>query len=208
MKPLSSSYIEKALEELTRLPGIGRKSAMRIIQYLLRQPPDQARRIGEAFIELIEGVRYCSVCHNLSDDKQCSICRDPHRHEDEICVVKSFYDVMLIEETGQYFGRYHVLGGVISPMEGTGPSNLHIDSLLHRLRRGTVREVIFALSPTDNDALTIEYIIQRMREYLSHMPTITTLSRGLGYHLDLEYADEVTLALALKSRTPYPMHSE
>ncbi len=208
MKTHASPYIEKALEQLTRLPGIGRKSAMRVIQYLLRRPPEEARQIGESLVQLVDNIRYCRICHNIADADRCSVCADPRRTEDEICVVKSFYDIMLIEETGQYRGRYHVLGGVISPMEGIGPADLHINSLIDRLRQTPVEELIFALSPTDNDALTIEYILQRLEEVLPQLPRITTLSRGLGYHLDLEYADEVTLALALKSRIPYPTRSQ
>ncbi len=203
----SSRLIEKAVENLSRLPGVGRKSAMRIVQFLLRQDPHVGEKIGQALIDLVQQTRYCRRCHNIADGPECDICADPRREVHQLCVVKSFYDIMFIEETGLFQGRYHVLGGVIAPMEGVGPHDLHIADLIRRVQEEQVQELIFALSPTDNEALTIEYIIQQMRRTLDRLPMVTTLSRGLNYHLDLEYADEMTLSLALKSRIPYPIES-
>ncbi len=200
----SSTLIEKAVEHLSRLPGVGRKSAMRIVQFLLRKEPRVGHEIGRSLIDLVENIRYCQRCHNIADGPECNICADPRRDSQHLCVVKSFYDIMFIEDTGLFQGRYHVLGGIISPMEGVGPEDLHISDLIRRVDEEGVRELIFALSPTDNEALTIEYIVQQMRRRLNRMPAVTTLSRGLNYHLDLEYADEITLSLALKSRIPYP----
>jgi recombination protein RecR len=196
----SSSLIEKAVNEISRLPGIGRKTAVRLALQILRWEEDEAEALSEAIRRLRKEVRYCNECHNISDADVCGICGNPHRDDTLICVVQDIRDVMAIEATGQFQGKYHVLGGIISPMDGIGPGDLEIDSLIQRLKEGKTREIILALPPTMEGDTTNFYIFRKTKDLDI---TMTTLSRGVAVGDDLEYADELTLGRSLLQRIPY-----
>lgn len=198
-KNYPSQLLESAVGEFAKLPGIGRKTALRLVLHLLRQEPERAQQLGDAVIRLRREVRYCRVCHNISDTEVCAICADPKRAADMVCVVENVKEIMIIEATRQFQGLYHVLGGLISPMDGIGPQQLQIDSLVERCRSGQVREVILALSTTMEGDTTNFYIYRK----LSGIPDlkITTLSRGVSVGDELEYADEVTLGRSIVNRT-------
>lgn len=194
-----SLLLEKAVNEFSTLPGIGRKTALRLVLSLLRQPAERADSLSEAIHKVRHEVKYCRVCHNISDTEVCPICSDAHRDASLICVVENVQDVMAIENTQQYNGLYHVLGGVISPMDGIGPSDLEIDSLLHRVEAGGVNEVIFALASTMEGDTTNYYISRRLQ------PTgikTSVIARGISVGDELEYTDEVTLGRSIVNRTP------
>lgn len=195
---LPSRLLEDAVHELSRFPGVGRKSALRMALFLLKQDADSARRLGEAIIRLKEASCFCSVCHNISDTEICSICSDKSRDESIICVVEDLRDVVALEQTGHYRGRYHILGGLISPIDGVGPENIHVASLMERLSNEAIKEVILALSATVEGDTTSFYISRLMAGKDVHL---TTLSKGIAVGGSLEYADEVTLARSITGRT-------
>ncbi|MEE4116899.1 MAG: recombination mediator RecR [Marinilabiliaceae bacterium] len=195
-----SRLLENAVSEFSSLPGIGRKTALRLVMHLLRQSEIDVERFGENIIRLKKEVHYCSKCHNISDSEICDICNDSTRDESLLCVVENIRDVIAIENTGQYRGLYHVLGGIISPMDGIGPSDLNITSLEEKVKSGTIREVILALSTTMEGDTTNFYIYRKIG--LNKLK-ITTLSRGVAIGDELEYTDEITLGRSIINRTPF-----
>lgn len=195
-----SSLLESAVTEISRLPGIGRKTALRLALHLLRQEPSVALQLGESIIKLRKGICYCSVCHNISEHEICPICSDDRRDASTVCVVESVRDVLVFENTRQYRGLYHVLGGVISPIYGVGPDQLQIDSLIQRVRSQEVKEVILALSAT-MEGDTTEYYIYKRLQGESVPVKVTQLARGVAVGNEIEYTDEVTLGRSLLNRT-------
>ncbi|MDE6222265.1 MAG: recombination mediator RecR [Muribaculaceae bacterium] len=199
-RELTSPLLEAAVTELSRLPGLGRKTALRLALHLLRREPEQAEALAHAISEMRRGVRYCTVCHNISETDVCPLCSNPDRDSSTICVVETVKDVMSIENTGQFRGLYHVLGGVISPIDGIGPDQLEIDSLVDRVAAGGIREVILALSATMEGETTDFYIFRR----LGTLPVeITQLARGVSVGNELEYTDEITLGRSILNRRPF-----
>ena len=195
-----SQLLEKAVSEFAKLPGIGRKTAMRLVLHLLRQETTAVERFGQAIMTLRREVKYCKVCHNLSDTETCSICSHPGRDASTICVVETVRDVMAVEATQQFRGLYHVLGGVISPMDGIGPSDLQIESLVERVRTGNVKEVILALSSTMEGDTTNFFIFRKLAPLDVKMSVI---ARGISIGDELQYADEVTLGRSILNRTEF-----
>ena len=200
MQNYSSKLLEEAVEEFATLPGIGRKTALRLVLHLLKQDDRDVEHFGRTILRLKEEIVTCRVCHNISDSEVCPICSDPYRDKHTICVVESIRDVMSVENTQQYAGVYHVLGGIISPMDGIGPADLTIQSLEEKVKSGDCKEVILALSTTMEGDTTNFYIYRRLHEY---PVTISTLARGVAIGDDLEYADEVTLGRSLINRTSF-----
>lgn len=196
----SSKLIEEAVDAFASLPSIGRKTALRLVLHLVKQETDVTEEIAEALVKMRKNIKSCSICHNLSDTEVCDICSDPRRDKSLVCLVEGVRDVMAIEETGQYRGLYHVLGGVISPIEGIGPDQLHIDDLVKRVASGTVREIIMAISPTIEGDTTIFYVSKKLRDY---DVKISTIARGVSFGGELEYADELTLGRSIAARVPY-----
>lgn len=196
----SSRLLENAVDEFARLPGVGPKTALRLALHLLRQEEEDVRRFSESIIRLRTDIRYCRQCGNLSDHELCPVCLSEKRDRSQICVVEDTRDVMAIENTAQFQGLYHVLGGLISPMNGVGPSDLRIDLLLKRVQEGTVKEVILALSATMEGDTTIFYIYKKLKEYDIKL---TTIAKGISFGGELEYVDEVTLGRSILSRVPY-----
>lgn len=195
-----SVLLERAVNEFAKLPGIGRKTAMRLVLHLLKQDVTTVEAFAQAMITLKREVKYCRVCHNISDTDICAICANPQRDASLVCVVENIRDVMAIEATQQYRGLYHVLGGVISPMDGVGPGDLEIDSLLHRVEAGGVAEVIFALSTTMEGDTTNFYLYRK----LQHTGVrLSVIARGVAVGDELAYADEVTLGRSIVNRTPF-----
>lgn len=191
--------LKEAVDALSGLPSIGEKTALRLALFLLRRPEEEAVRLGNALINLRTGVKYCRICNMISEGDVCPICADSHRDHSVICVVESVRDVMSIEETGEYNGVYHVLGGVISPMDGVGPDDLHMASLVQRVSSDDVREVILAIS-RGMEGETTSYYIKRL---LSGKDVrISAIARGVGFGDDLEYTDSLTLGMSIKNRTP------
>lgn len=200
MEAYPSRLLEEAINAFAGLPGIGRKTATRLVLHLLRQEPAVLEQFGQVLLRLKEEVKYCRQCNNISDAPVCHICADSSRDHSVVCVVEDIRDVMAIENTHQYRGLYHVLGGKISPMEGIGPSDLFIDSLVERAASGAVHEVVLALSTTMEGDTTNFYIFRK----ISGFPvTVTTIARGIAFGDELEYADEVTLGRSILNRTPY-----
>ncbi len=198
--PFPSRHLERAVQEFAKLPGIGRKTALRLVLHMLRQNTADVEQFAEAIATLKHEVKYCRCCHNISDDDLCPICADSRRDASQICVVENIQDVMAIENTQQYNGLYHVLGGLISPMDGIGPSDLTIDSLVERVGQGSVREVILALSSTMEGDTTNFYVYRKLQ------PTgvsVSIIARGIAVGNELEYTDEVTLARSIINRTPF-----
>lgn len=193
-----SRLLENAVNEFASLPGIGRKSALRLVMHLLRQSESEVERFGDNIIKLKKEVHYCTTCHNISDTETCDICSDRSRDDTKICVVENIRDVIAIENTGQYRGLYHVLGGIISPMDGIGPSDLKISSLEDKIEKGKVTEVILALSTTMEGDTTNFYIFRRIGQKDIR---ISTLSRGVAIGDELEYTDEITLGRSIVNRT-------
>ncbi|MBQ5802705.1 MAG: recombination protein RecR [Bacteroidales bacterium] len=193
----SSVLLEKAVDEFSSLPGIGRKSALRLALHLLKQPQENVERFGNSFIALRKGVKYCNVCNMISDENICSVCSDSSRDRSIICVVESIRDVLSIENTGQYRGLYHVLGGIISPMDGVGPGDLPIKELAERVVSGEVKEVILALSTSMEGETTSFYLYKKLS---GTGVQITTIARGVGFGDDLEYTDELTLGKSIENR--------
>lgn len=199
----SSPLLENAVTALSRLPGVGRKTALRFALHLLRRPADESRAIADAVAALRNDVRYCSVCHNISDTELCPICSSPKRNcSTTVCVVESVKDVMSIENTHQYFGLYHVLGGLISPLDGIGPDALEIASLVERVRGGSVEEVILATGATV-EADTTNFYIYRLLAREAPQVKITQLARGVAVGNELSYTDEASLARSIVARTPF-----
>lgn len=196
----SSSLIENAVNEFAKLPGIGRKTALRLVLHLLKQSEQEVETFGNAFILLRKKIQYCKVCHNISDTEICQICGNPSRDQETICVVENIKDVMSIENTQQFRGLYHVLGGIISPMDGIGPSNLEIESLVLRVQSENVKEVILALSTTMEGDTTNFYIFRKLTPFNIK---ITTIARGIAIGDELEYADEVTLGRSILNRIEF-----
>lgn len=196
----SSALLEKAVNEFAKLPGIGRKTAMRLVLHLLRQETSAVEAFGSAMVTLKHEVKYCKMCHNISDTELCGICANPLRDASVICVVENIQDVMAVENTQQFKGVYHVLGGVISPMDGIGPSDLQIESLVKRVEEGTVKEIIFALSPT-MEGDTTNFFISRKLAGLD--VNLSVIARGISIGDELEYADEVTLGRSIVNRMPF-----
>lgn len=195
-----SQLLERAMQEFSKLPGVGRKTALRLVLHLLRQEDQDVQAFVEAVSRLKHDVCYCKTCHNISDAERCPICADPRRDATTVCVVENIQDVMAVENTQQYQGLYHVLGGVISPMDGIGPSDLEIDSLVKRVEEGGVREVILALSPTMEGDTTNFYIFRKLAPY---DVSISIIARGVSVGNELEYTDEVTLGRSIVNRTPF-----
>lgn len=195
-----SRLLEDAVNEFASLPGIGRKTAFRLVMNLLKRDREDVQRFGESIIRLRSDIRYCINCHNISDDDMCSICSDEKRNRSLVCVVENIQDVMAIENTRQYRGLYHVLGGIISPVDGIGPADLEIDSLEEKVKPGNIREIILALSTTMEGDTTNFYIFRRLNKY---DVLITTLARGVAIGDELEYTDELTLGRAINNRNPY-----
>lgn len=196
-----SQLLESAVDEFSKLPGVGRKTALRLVLHLLRQEPSRAIQLGQSVIRLRQEVRYCSVCHNLSDTEVCQLCSDPTRDPSTICVVENVKEVMVVEATRQFSGLYHVLGGLISPMDGIGPQQLQIDSLVERVKRGDIREVILALSTTMEGDTTNFYIFRKLASFPDLK--VTTLARGVSVGDEIEYADEITLGRSILNRLPF-----
>ncbi len=195
-----SKLLETAVNEFTKLPGIGRKSALRLVLHLLRQDAEAVNFFGNSIIQLRNEIKHCKVCHNISDTETCNICGNHARNQSVVCVVENIRDVMSVENTLQYNGLYHVLGGIISPMDGIGPAELEIESLIKRVEEGTIVEIILALSTTMEGDTTNFYIFRKLKEF---PVKITTLARGVSVGDELEYTDEITLGRSLTNRIPY-----
>lgn len=199
MEQYPSALLEKAVSEFCKLPGIGRKTSLRLVLYLLRQPVNHVNAFSDAISYVRNNIKYCKICHNISDTEVCSICSDTRRDSTTVCVVENIQDVMAVEGTQQYHGLYHVLGGVISPMDGISPGDLQIDSLVERVARGEIKEVIFALSSTMEGDTTNFYLSRLLKKY---DVKLSLIARGISVGNELEYADEVTLGRSILNRTP------
>lgn len=196
----SSKLLENAVDEISQLPGIGKRTALRLVLHLLKQPEEQSKKLAGALVKMREDINFCANCHNISDTKLCEICANPKRNEKLVCVVEDIRDVMAIENTSQYRGHYHVLGGKISPMDGIGPGDLKISSLVEKVKLGNVEELIFALSSTMEGDTTNFYIFKQIE---ACNITTTTIARGISVGDELEYADEVTLGRSILHRVPF-----
>ena len=196
-----SQLLEQAVQEFAKLPGIGRKTALRLVLHLLRQETDDVTHFADTIARMRREVKRCKVCHNISDSDTCPICSDPRRDHSTICVVENIQDVMAVENTQQFHGRYHVLGGVISPMDSIGPADLEIDSLVARVANGEVKEVILALGSTMEGDTTNFYIFRKLAPYTN--VKISIIARGISVGDELEYTDEVTLGRSILNRTPF-----
>ena len=196
-----SQLLEQAVQEFAKLPGIGRKTALRLVLHLLRQDNEDVTHFADTVARMRREVKRCKVCHNISDSDTCPICSDPRRDHSTICVVENIQDVMAVENTQQFHGRYHVLGGVISPMDGIGPADLEIESLVERVASGEVKEVILALGSTMEGDTTNFYIFRKLAPY--HDVKISIIARGISVGDELEYTDEVTLGRSILNRTPF-----
>lgn len=195
-----STLLEKAVAEFAKLPGIGRKTALRLVLHMLRVSEEDVDRFANAITTLKKEVRYCKICHNVSDTDVCPICSDPRRERNTICVVENIRDVMAVENTMQYRGLYHVLGGVISPIDGIGPADIEIESLVERVAEGEIEEVIFALGSTMEGDTTNFYISRKLAPY---PVKLSVIARGIAVGDELEYADEVTLGRSIRDRVPF-----
>lgn len=196
----SSKLLEKAVNEMSQLPGIGKRTALRLVLHLLRQPEDQTFQLANALQNMRNDIKFCSSCHNISDTELCEICNNPNRVKDVICVVEDIRDVMAIENTSSFKGLYHVLGGKISPMDGIGPNDLKIASLVNKVKSNTVKELIFALGSTMEGDTTNFYIYKQIQSY--NIST-STIARGISVGNELEYTDEVTLGRSIINRIPF-----
>lgn len=196
----SSKLLEKAVNEMSQLPGIGKRTALRLVLHLLRQPKEQTTVLASALQQMRQDIKFCKRCHNISDTELCEICSNPRRSAEIICVVEDVRDVMAIENTSSFKGLYHVLGGKISPMDGVGPNDLNIVSLVEKIKEGHVKELIFALSPTMEGDTTNFYIFKQIQDF----DIITsTIARGISVGNELEYTDEVTLGRSILNRIPF-----
>jgi hypothetical protein len=200
MQQYPSQLLERAVEAFSQLPGVGRKTALRLVLHLLRQSTEDVDNFADAVIRVKHDVKYCKVCHNISDNEVCSICSDPRRDASVVCVVENIQDVMAIENTQQFHGLYHVLGGIISPMDGIGPHDLEIESLVERVEEGTVKEIILALASTMEGDTTNFYISRKLKDT---GVKLSVIARGISVGDELEYTDEVTLGRSILNRTPF-----
>ncbi|MFN8307765.1 MAG: recombination mediator RecR [Ferruginibacter sp.] len=201
----SSSLLENAVNEFAKLPGIGKKTALRLVLHLIRQDEAEVSHFSEVVAKMRSGIRFCRRCHNISDTELCNICSNTLRRQEMICVVENIRDVIAIESTQQFNGIYHVLGGIISPLDGIGPQDLAIDALIERVGKEETSEIIFALSPTIQGDTTIYYISKKLAALQPSLPRslkITTIARGISFGGELEYADEMTLAKSISNRIP------
>ncbi|OOQ61855.1 recombination mediator RecR [Mucilaginibacter pedocola] len=196
----SSKLLESAVAEFAKLPGVGQKTALRLVLHLLNQDKEEVAQFSSAISRLRNEIQFCGTCHNISDSATCEICSSPKRDHSIICVVEDTRDVMAIENTNQYNGVYHVLGGLISPMDGVGPSDLQVDTLVERLKEGGAKEIIFALSATMEGDTTIFYLHKRLKQFSIN---ISTIARGIAFGGELEYVDEITLGRSIVTRVPY-----
>lgn len=196
----SSKLLENAVNEVSQLPGIGRRTALRLVLHLLRQPEDQTNRLSKALLDMRSSINFCQQCHNISDQLVCEICANPNRNQNTICVVEDIRDVLAIESTASYRGVYHVLGGKISPMDGIGPTDLNIESLVNKVNEGKIKELIFALSSTMEGDTTNFYIYKQIQ---GAEVILSTIARGISVGDELEYTDEVTLGRSITNRVPF-----
>jgi recombination protein RecR len=196
----SSKLLENAVAEFAKLPGVGQKTALRLVLHLLNQDKADVEQFNHSISKLRNEIQFCRVCHNISDQPVCEICSSPKRDHSTICVVEDTRDVMAIQNTDQYNGVYHILGGLISPMDGVGPSELHVDTLVERIKEDDIKEVIFALSATMEGDTTIFYLHKKLKDYNIN---ISTIARGIAFGGELEYVDEVTLGRSIVTRIPY-----
>ena len=200
MQQYPSQLLERAVESFSQLPGVGRKTALRLVLHLLRQSTEDVDSFADAITRVKHDVKYCKVCHNISDTDVCSICSDPRRDASVVCVVENIQDVMAIENTQQFHGLYHVLGGIISPMDGIGPNDLEIESLVRRVEEGEVKEIILALASTMEGDTTNFYISRKLKD---KQVKLSVIARGISVGDELEYTDEVTLGRSILNRTPF-----
>jgi recombination protein RecR len=198
----SSKLLQSAVDEVAQLPGIGRRTALRLVLHLMRQPESQTLHLTEALQKMRQNINFCKNCHNISDSELCEICVNTNRNQQVVCVVEDIRDVMAIESTASYRGVYHVLGGKISPMDGIGPYDLKINSLIEKVRSGTIKELIFALSSTMEGDTTNFYIFKQIQDM---EVVISTIARGISVGDELEYADEVTLGRSITNRIPFEL---
>ena len=196
----SSKLLENAVNEMSQFPGIGKRTALRLVLHLLKQPKSQTQKLSESLQQIRDEIIFCNNCHNISDKEVCEICSNPNRNEQIVCVVEDIRDVMAIENTSQFRGQYHVLGGKISPMDGIGPSELNIETLVDKVKSGVVKELIFALSSTMEGDTTAFYLTKKLKE--SNVK-ISTIARGISIGGELEYTDEVTLGRSILTRIAY-----
>ena len=195
-----SKLVENAVEQLSRLPGIGKRSALRLVLHLIKQDRSSVERFGDSFIQLIQNISYCTSCFSIADSQLCEVCSDKKREQSTICIVEDVRVMMAIENTMQFKGIYHVLGGLISPMDGIGPNDLRIEELIKKVEKGNIKEVIFALSTTMEGDTTNYYLFKRLKD---SEVKISSIARGIAIGDELEYTDELTLGTALSSRMPY-----
>lgn len=198
-----SKLIEDAVLALAKLPGIGKKTALRLVIHLLQKETEETQTLADSLSNMRQNIKFCSQCHNISDDDICGVCSNPMRDESIICVVENFRDILSIENTHYYKGMYHVLGGVIAPIDGIGPEQLNIKSLIERVEKGNVKEIIMALNPTIDGDTTIFYLSKRLSDFGLK---ITTIARGISFGGELEYVDEVTLARSISARLPFEQY--
>ena len=201
----SSQLIEKAVESFSALPGIGKKTALRLALHLLNKDAQWVQGFSDSFVKLKNELKECESCHNLGDEVICSICSDNRRNTDVLCIVESIRDLMAIDETGHFHGLFHVLGGLISPIDGIGPDQLNIDDLISRVEKHQIKEIVLAISPNIEGETTMFYISKKLKNF---PVKISTISRGISFGGELEYADEVTLGRSIISRVPYYQYDE
>lgn len=195
----SSALLENAVNEFAKLPGIGKKTALRLVLHILKQEPEKAALFGESITRMRREIRFCQRCYNVADADICSICSNSMRRQEMVCVVENIRDVIAIESTQQYSGTYHILGGIISPLDGVGPDQLHIEALIQRVQKEKIEEIIFALNPNIQGDTTIYYIQKKLQSFPVR---VTTIARGIAFGGELEYADEMTLARSITNRLP------
>ena len=195
----SSTLLENAVNEFAKLPGIGKKTALRLVLHLIKQDTGEVTYFSDTIAKMREEIKFCSRCHNISDAQLCNICSNRSRKQEMLCIVETIRDVIAIESTQQFNGIYHVLGGIISPLDGIGPEQLNIDSLIHRIQIENINEIIFALNPTIQGDTTVYYISKKLKGI---SVKITTIARGIAFGGELEYADEMTLAKSISNRIP------
>lgn len=201
----SSKLVQEAVEAFSSLPSIGKKTALRLVLHLMNQEQHITEQFTEAIVQMRKNIKACKRCHNLSDEELCNICQDQRREGSTICIVEGIRDIMAIEDTGQFQGRYHVLGGVISPIEGIGPEDLNVESLVQRIEMENIKEVIMAISPTIEGDTTIFFLSKKLAEFDVR---ISTIARGVSFGGELEYADELTLGRSIVARIPYKNKGE
>jgi recombination protein RecR len=199
MMQFSSALLENAVNEFAKLPGIGKKTALRLVLHMLKQEPEKVEHFGEAIVKMRQEIRFCQRCYNVADADICSICANSMRRQELVCVVENVRDVIAIESTQQYSGSYHILGGIISPLDGIGPDQLHIEALIQRIQKEKIEEIIFALNPNIQGDTTIYYIQKKLQSFPVR---VTTIARGIAFGGELEYADEMTLARSITNRLP------